>query len=320
MTVLSLWWEYLCPKRWHLYIESGPWKWHDTSNLVTLEPSHSAWDKYPTIHHFVTEMCTHVHISVTNCCMLWDMVQMHSGICEMGLVYEDKLVIIKSQNELKKIKSYVAFITLGARASTGTVMTKLRWEIHTRWDFEVLTQWDLSMHVLPWQIITHADTITGNDMVIMWFNFNWFSYSGPFWKKKKKSCIGLGSSLALRAKLIMRKSLNYNDIWLQHSCNTMKKILIEQYIQSFLPCVKNIQSLKWNIFLCGKVFYFQTFLSVEQAIIMIPTTRSPRTSGVRSLTYGTSSSHQWGSDFMQDCHSNGGRGWERVDMRHVLLW
>ena len=30
--------------------------------------SHDAWDKYSTMHHFVIEMCTRVHISVTKCC------------------------------------------------------------------------------------------------------------------------------------------------------------------------------------------------------------------------------------------------------------
>ena len=41
--------------------------------------SHNALDKYPIMHHFVTEMCTHVHISVKKCCIvgygtgaLWD--------------------------------------------------------------------------------------------------------------------------------------------------------------------------------------------------------------------------------------------------------
>ena len=42
--------------------------------------SHDAPDKYPTMHHFVTEMCTGVHISVTKWCImgygtgaLWDL-------------------------------------------------------------------------------------------------------------------------------------------------------------------------------------------------------------------------------------------------------
>ena len=33
--------------------------------------SHNAPDQYPTMHHFVTEMCTHVHISVTKWCIVW---------------------------------------------------------------------------------------------------------------------------------------------------------------------------------------------------------------------------------------------------------
>ena len=54
--------------------------------LVYLVPkhlyqkSHDALDKYPTISHIVTEMCTDVHISVTEWCIvgyetgaLWDL-------------------------------------------------------------------------------------------------------------------------------------------------------------------------------------------------------------------------------------------------------
>ena len=50
----------------------------DTSHIA-----HKALDKYPTIHHFVTEMCTHVHISATK----WRIVVMglvHCGICATG--------------------------------------------------------------------------------------------------------------------------------------------------------------------------------------------------------------------------------------------
>ena len=41
--------------------------------------SHNVLDQYPTMHHFVTEMCTHVHISVTKWCIVgygigaWDL-------------------------------------------------------------------------------------------------------------------------------------------------------------------------------------------------------------------------------------------------------
>ena len=44
--------------------------------------SHNAPNKYPTMHHFVTEMCTCVHISFTNWCIVgygtvasWDLIQ-----------------------------------------------------------------------------------------------------------------------------------------------------------------------------------------------------------------------------------------------------
>ena len=33
--------------------------------------SHNALDTYPLMHHFVTEICTHVHISVTKWWIVW---------------------------------------------------------------------------------------------------------------------------------------------------------------------------------------------------------------------------------------------------------
>ena len=43
--------------------------------------SQHALDTYPTMHHYVTEMCTHVHISVTKLCIvIWD-------LCIMGIVH-----------------------------------------------------------------------------------------------------------------------------------------------------------------------------------------------------------------------------------------
>ena len=40
---------------------------------ASINPSHksrNASNKYSTVQHFVTEMCTHVHISVTKCCVV----------------------------------------------------------------------------------------------------------------------------------------------------------------------------------------------------------------------------------------------------------
>ena len=38
--------------------------------IVTKDQSHNALNTYPTMHHFVTEMCTHVHISDTKWCIV----------------------------------------------------------------------------------------------------------------------------------------------------------------------------------------------------------------------------------------------------------
>ena len=52
-------------------------------NLTWIDPSHkshNASDEYPMMHHFVTEMCIHMHISATKWCIvgygtdaLWDL-------------------------------------------------------------------------------------------------------------------------------------------------------------------------------------------------------------------------------------------------------
>ena len=57
-------------------------RWLGKTHLA-LDPSHkshNALDRYPMMHHFVTEMCTHVHVSVTKWCIggygtdiLWDL-------------------------------------------------------------------------------------------------------------------------------------------------------------------------------------------------------------------------------------------------------
>ena len=40
------------------------------SNNRSISQSHNALDKYSTMHHFVTKMCTGVHISVTKWCIV----------------------------------------------------------------------------------------------------------------------------------------------------------------------------------------------------------------------------------------------------------
>ena len=52
--------------------------------------SHNALDKYPTIHYFVTEMCTHVHISVTKWCIVGYGTDAFWHLCDKSIspVYE----------------------------------------------------------------------------------------------------------------------------------------------------------------------------------------------------------------------------------------
>ena len=55
---------------------AGELKHHGAMNDTNIHQwpyhkSHNALDKYPTMHNFVTEMCTHVHISVTKWCIVW---------------------------------------------------------------------------------------------------------------------------------------------------------------------------------------------------------------------------------------------------------
>ena len=80
---------------WYIYpYPSGLFHRHGSNH--TIDPSHkshNASNKYPTMHHFVTEMCTHVHIVVTKWCIvghgigaLWDMGLVHCGICATGLL------------------------------------------------------------------------------------------------------------------------------------------------------------------------------------------------------------------------------------------
>ena len=56
---------------------------YDEVTLVQHHESHNESDKYLTMHHFVSEICTQVHISVTNSALL-DMALVPYGICAIG--------------------------------------------------------------------------------------------------------------------------------------------------------------------------------------------------------------------------------------------
>ena len=55
---------------------------HTLDAIDRLRKSHNAPVPYPTVHHFVTEMCAHFCYKND---ALWDIGLMHCGICEMGL-------------------------------------------------------------------------------------------------------------------------------------------------------------------------------------------------------------------------------------------
>ena len=65
----------------HKFACLGAWG----SAFDLIHKSHNASVSYPTVHHFVTEMCTCVHISVTKWCIVGFFL-MNRGICEMGLL------------------------------------------------------------------------------------------------------------------------------------------------------------------------------------------------------------------------------------------
>ena len=83
-------WMLQCQCHWHRSIHtcrlqgwqnlcSNSTQWSFT--IVQIHKSHNAHVPYPTIHHFGTEMCAFLFQSGA----LWDMGQMHCGICEIGL-------------------------------------------------------------------------------------------------------------------------------------------------------------------------------------------------------------------------------------------
>ena len=73
--------------------------------------SHNALGKYPTVRHFVTDICTHMHLRN------WSIVgngQVHRGICEIGLLYQ--------------VENYVRVMCL---SSQQPEMEWLSWIMHT---------------------------------------------------------------------------------------------------------------------------------------------------------------------------------------------
>ena len=87
-------WSVIYRSSWSGLIKAGAvWRllWDGSSSVILVYLNlHVAQipqciRKHPTMHHFVTKMCTCVHISVTKWCIVgYGLV--HCGICEMGLL------------------------------------------------------------------------------------------------------------------------------------------------------------------------------------------------------------------------------------------
>ena len=72
----------------HVRGENDPSRFEDDPSNVGINPvhkSHIALGKYSAMHHFVTEICTCVHIFATKWCIL-SICLIHCGICETGLL------------------------------------------------------------------------------------------------------------------------------------------------------------------------------------------------------------------------------------------
>ena len=89
-----------CELLWHIHpYSSGLFHRHwgnDTrqgtmKDKGKIDPSHKSYnalDKYPTMYHFVTEICTHVDIFVTKWCIMEYMDLVHCGICATSLLVD----------------------------------------------------------------------------------------------------------------------------------------------------------------------------------------------------------------------------------------
>ena len=98
--------------------------------------SHNALDKHPTIHHFVTEMCTHVHISVTKRCIVYDTSVFVQHVYWLCRVSERLSYMKKGFNYLQ---SAIAMLRNG-RKCKYILLCFLQWIQHKGWQDIVNTE------------------------------------------------------------------------------------------------------------------------------------------------------------------------------------
>ena len=169
--------------------------------ILAIDPSYKSYnilDKYPTLHHFVTEICTHVHISVTKWCILvgmelcivWFVQRVYSGkrsitqwstaLCTINqqslthwgrvtLICVSKLTIIGSDNGLSPDRRQAIILTNAGILLIGpweTNFSEILIGIHT-FSFKKIhlkmssAKWRplcLGLNVLRWWL--HTEQIT----------------------------------------------------------------------------------------------------------------------------------------------------------------
>ena len=60
------------------------------AGIGAIDPFHKSYttvDKYPTVHHFVSEISTRMHISVTKWCIVGDGTRVSCDLCNMPIIY-----------------------------------------------------------------------------------------------------------------------------------------------------------------------------------------------------------------------------------------
>ena len=100
----------------------------DAAPTDPFHQSQNASEKYPTMHHFVTEMCTFLLQNVA----LWDMGLLHCGIYELGPLHLYSLLNTWfqwiGQRQLQNKMSNILVLGFGVHYTWGmTVMYKIHW-------------------------------------------------------------------------------------------------------------------------------------------------------------------------------------------------
>ena len=146
------------------------WTWYRLCKIVMFlflrgwdlsHKSHNAPVAYPTMHHFVTEMCTFL---LQNCA-LWDFCLMYYGICELVLFYDLCLSIMGNYMKCKCTHSYVV--------AKQYDRSKVHWSYVTKIMINQLTPWG-QRKINNIHFAGHAYASTNeNNQIVFGLKFHW---------------------------------------------------------------------------------------------------------------------------------------------------